>query len=254
MTERGRSALQRSANALSIGPSDLTFDGETLTFRLDETSTPWLSPLRGIVRITPASFTNRTFRLDAEGLHRWSPLAPLARVEVALDAPHVRWTGHGYLDTNDGDVPLESSFRKWDWARAVTRGGARILYDVSPLNGGQRSLALRIDADGTLTETEPPPLVALPKTRWRVARTTRADAGMSARVTATLEDAPFYARSLLATHLDGEPVTAVHESLSLTRFDKRWIQMLLPFRMPRRTVYARGDGSSSGGGATAAGA
>ena len=49
-----------------------------------------------------------------------------------------------------------------------------------------------------------------------------------------LEDTPFYARSLLATTLLGEPVTAVHESLSMLRFRQRWVQYLLPFRMPRR--------------------
>jgi len=31
----------------------------------------------------------------------------------------------------------------------------------------------------------------------------------------------------------GESVTAMHESLSLDRFRARWVQMLLPFRMPR---------------------
>jgi carotenoid 1,2-hydratase len=29
-------------------------------------------------------------------------------------------------------------------------------------------------------------------------------------------------------------VTAVHESLSLDRFRSRWVQYLLPYRMPRR--------------------
>jgi carotenoid 1,2-hydratase len=28
-------------------------------------------------------------------------------------------------------------------------------------------------------------------------------------------------------------VRAMHESLSLARFDSRWVQTLLPFRMPR---------------------
>jgi carotenoid 1,2-hydratase len=51
----------------------------------------------------------------------------------------------------------------------------------------------------------------------------------------TAEDAPFYARSLLDSKLLGEPVSAVHESLSLDRFNARWVQLLLPFRMPRST-------------------
>ena len=237
MTERGRTALRRSATELAIGPSTVTFDGQSVVFHLDERSTPWGSPVRGIVRVTPTAMTNRTFALDAAGAHRWSPLAPIAHVEVDLGKPHLHWTGRGYLDTNDGDCPLESSFQNWHWARATTRDSATILYDVRPLDGAARCLTLRIDQDGGVTEMAPPPVAMLPKSRWRVARAARADAGTSARVLATLEDAPFYARSLIATHVHGEAMTAVHESLSLTRFDTRWVQCLLPFRMPRRAAY-----------------
>ena len=78
---------------------------------------------------------------------------------------------------------------------------------------------------------------ALPATPiWRIGRGTGAERGM-ARVQRTLEDTPFYARSLLATTLLGERVTAVHESLSMLRFRQRWVQVLLPFRMPRRARY-----------------
>jgi carotenoid 1,2-hydratase len=38
---------------------------------------------------------------------------------------------------------------------------------------------------------------------------------------------------VLASRLGGDEVTAIHESLSLDRFRRRWVQMLLPFRMPR---------------------
>jgi carotenoid 1,2-hydratase len=75
---------------------------------------------------------------------------------------------------------------------------------------------------------------ALPGTFWRVSRETRIDDNRQPRVLRTLEDTPFYARSLLATHLLDEPIVAVHESLSLDRFRAPWVQALLPFRMPRR--------------------
>ena len=67
-----------------------------------------------------------------------------------------------------------------------------------------------------------------------IARGTRADDPARTRVRRTLEDTPFYARSVLSQRLLGEDVTAVHESLSLDRFRTRWVQALLPFRMPRR--------------------
>lgn len=45
---------------------------------------------------------------------------------------------------------------------------------------------------------------------------------------------PFYARSLVSSRLLGEPITAMHESLSLERFATTWIKLLLLFRMLRR--------------------
>jgi len=50
-------------------------------------------------------------------------------------------------------------------------------------------------------------------------------------VVETLEDTPFYARSLLATRLLGTEAIAVHESLSMERFASGWVQRLLPFRI-----------------------
>jgi len=86
---------------------------------------------------------------------------------------------------------------------------------------------------GSVADFEPPPRVPLSGTGWRIARATRCEAGGTARAVETLEDTPFYARSLVATRLLGEDVVAMHESLSLRRFDTRWVQALLPFRMPR---------------------
>jgi carotenoid 1,2-hydratase len=54
-----------------------------------------------------------------------------------------------------------------------------------------------------------------------------------AEVTRTLEDTPFYARSLVRKRLLGSNALAVHESLDLDRFRQPWVQCLLPFRMPR---------------------
>ena len=67
---------------------------------------------------------------------------------------------------------------------------------------------------------------------WRIPRRTRCAPGL-ARIWDTLEDTPFYARSVIDTSMLGEPVRAMHESLYLDRFDTRWVQALLPFRMPR---------------------
>jgi carotenoid 1,2-hydratase len=144
------------------------------------------------------------------------------------------------MDLNAGAEPLEDAFRAWTWSRASLPGGGAVpastvvLYDVIPRAAPPHSLALQFAPDGTARSVEPPPVIGLPATGWRVARETRADTAHGARVVRTLEDAPFYSRSQLDTHLLGRAAPAIHESLDLNRFRSTWVQWLLPFRMPRR--------------------
>jgi carotenoid 1,2-hydratase len=176
----------------------------------------------------------RSFALDPAGRHRWRPSAPCARVEVDLTHPALRWSGDGYLDSNAGDEPLEDGFLRWDWSRAALADGTTaVLYDVTGRAGEHHNLAVRIDRAGAVRPFEPPPACPLPSTLWRVARGTRSEPHRPASVIRTLEDTPFYARSLLAARLFDRPVIAMHESLSLDRFRSAWVQTLLPFRMPR---------------------
>jgi carotenoid 1,2-hydratase len=94
---------------------------------------------------------------------------------------------------------------------------------------------LRFDNAGGVIPFIPPAIAALPSTKWRMARSTRAETATTIRQ--TLEDTPFYARSVLSTQLLGTPVTAMHESLSLRRFSSSIVQAMLPFRMPRRGAW-----------------
>lgn len=231
MTERGRAAVHRNAASFAIGPSALSWNGDTLTIDIDEITVPIPSRVRGRVRVHPKAMTSDAFALDTPRQHHWWPIAPCARVEVTLKQPALSWSGEGYLDSNFGSVPLEQSFLRWDWSRAPLRDGAAVLYDVTCRDGSEHSLALRFGAGGRAEDFAHPPSVALPPNGWRVARSTRSDG--TARVIDTLENAPFYARSLIATRLLGEDTTAMHESLALDRFANRVVQLMLPFRMPR---------------------
>ena len=49
-----------------------------------------------------------------------------------------------------------------------------------------------------------------------------------------LEDSPFYSRTLLKWKTEEGEADAFHESLSLKRFRNPVVQVMLPFRMPRR--------------------
>ncbi|WP_376097066.1 carotenoid 1,2-hydratase [Roseomonas sp. CCTCC AB2023176] len=233
LTDRPRSSVRRDATHLSIGPSSLEWDGTALTIRIEEVTAPIPSRLRGTICVIPTAVNTRGFALDSAGRHRWRPIAPVARAEVAMDSPGLRWSGAAYLDTNDGDAPLERDFVEWDWCRAPGADGTAILYEATRRDGTTQGLSLLAPRDGDVRDAPAPPRTALPSTRiWRVPRRTRAEGG-EASVTKTLEDTPFYSRSVLSTRLQGVQRVAVHESLLLDRFAMPVVQAMLPFRVPR---------------------
>lgn len=237
MTERGLPAIARDAAFFRIGPSRLLWKGDDLLLEVDEWTAPLPRRLRGRIRLVPEGLTGLVVELAARGSHRWWPIAPRARVEVVLDEPVLRFWGHGYLDANEGLEPLEAGFRSWDWSRAGDGGETVILYEGVRHDGSALALALRADHDGGLEPIPAPPCQSLPRSRWGLARSTRVDPGHRARLVRSLEDGPFYARARLATRLLGREFPAIHETLSLDRFARPWVQLLLPFRMPRRTQW-----------------
>ena len=144
MTERSRASLQRDARRLVIGPSRLEWDGSCLTIHIDEVTVPLPSRVRGTVKVHPLGLFGQGYALDDGGRHRWGPIAPSARVEVALDKPGTRWSGPAYLDSNEGDEPIDRPFTEWDWSRSTLRDGSTaVIYDVRQKRGGDRVLALR---------------------------------------------------------------------------------------------------------------
>lgn len=237
LTERGGTDVTRSADELTLGASSLRWEGGALVADLNERVAPFpsLRPgrLRGRVRLIPEASTDSMLPIDGKGSHLWWPVAPVARVEVELDEPKIRWSGHGYHDANAGDEPLERAFRSWDWSRATVGRDAVLLYDTVDTEGLRRERAMRCRAGGEVEEIDLPRRFALPDTGWRMARETRADVTAYATVARTLEDTPFYARSVVRTRLLGTDVYAMHERVDLQRFTAPWVQFLLPFRMKR---------------------
>jgi carotenoid 1,2-hydratase len=235
MTERGSASVERGADHLVVGPSQLKWTGDHLQIDLHEISVPIPQRVCGTVRVYPDALCNYSNALDDQGKHRWGPIAPCARVEVDLQKPGITWQGNAYLDSNEGDEPVTVPFKTWDWSRArMADGSTAVIYDVTQLSGAQTLLAERFKPDGSWESFTPEPTrQALAKTLWRIDRGIRVEGG-KAQVLDTLEDTPFYARSLLQTQLLGEQVTAVHETLEPQRLKSRAVQMMLPWRMPRR--------------------
>jgi len=235
LTERGRNSLDQSPGALSIGPSNARWEGDSLIVQIEERSAPLLTRVRGTIKLTPNWLTPAAYALDEKGRHFWHPIAPSARAHVTFTEPDMEWSGEAYFDSNWGTEMLEDGFKSWDWCRAALPDGAGIYYDAILESGEKKRLALRYDASGKVREDDCPQAVRLkPGPIWRVARNVPAAEGSAPKTLQMLEDTPFYTRSRITAHFDGTPATAIHESLDLSRFSRNWVRCLLPFRMPRR--------------------
>jgi carotenoid 1,2-hydratase len=234
MTERGAAAVERAPGLFRVGPSSLEEQGEDLVIRISERGMPIPRAVRGEIRLRPEARGDTSYLLNPHGQHVWRPLAPRCHVELAFEEPGLRWQGTGYLDHNRGAMPLETGFLDWTWCRGDTASGSLVGYAGRHQDGTPFSLGLAFDGAGQAQRFPLPANQPLPGTFWRVRREAPADAGTQPEVTETLEDTPFYSRSVIRTRLAGQPVTAMHESLSLTRFASPIVQAMLPFRMPRR--------------------
>jgi carotenoid 1,2-hydratase len=233
MTERGRKQLRRAASVLSIGKSEMRWTGSALQVQVDEICAPLPYRVRGTIRLTPNALGELVIPLDTAGRHHWVPYAPCARVEVELSAPSLRWSGNAYFDANFGVEPLEDAFLNWHWSRTTGSAGASVFYEINGRDGTQQALGLRFEPNGDVASIGLPSPVKLAKSGWGISRHTRADAGTNVKIVKTLENAPFYSRTLLETSISGNRALAIHESVELNRFRSRWVQCLLPFRMPR---------------------
>ncbi len=229
MTERGRESVERDRNHFAVGPSRLRWDEGCLIIDIDERSTPFARPVRGKIVVRPDYLNDTAFHLDSAGRHVWQPLAPSARIEVELDRPGFGWEGHAYVDTNAGERALEDDFVRWNWSRSQRGAETHITYAVTDLDGAERGAGIDFDPSGEISVHDAPEAMELKSTGWGIRRPARSSVALD--VVRTLEDTPFYARSLLSTP-NSTPV--MHESLALDRFRTRWVRFLLPFRMPRR--------------------
>jgi carotenoid 1,2-hydratase len=238
MTDRGRAALRTTADALEVGPSAMRWTGDRLVIEVNEISgLPVISRLRGTITLIPEAVTAVELPLTPDGAHVWRPFAPRARIEVRLEKAGWSWDGHGYFDANFGLRALEADFRFWTWGRYPTREGALCFYDATRADGSALTAAIAFDARGGARMAEAPGAVRFRRSLWGVRRETRADPGVMPRQVMAMLDAPFYARSVVRTQVNGEEVTGVHEALDLRRFRSALIKPMLAFRVPRRAGW-----------------
>jgi carotenoid 1,2-hydratase len=234
LTERTLDHVERSPDGLRIGASVLRRNEDgSLRFDLRERTAPFGAPLRVSLHVTSPRWENDTYDLDEAGRHQWSPLALHAQADVEVRAPlDARWSGRAYVDTNTGVEPLEQGFRRWDWSRSSSPHGSHVAYDVERRDGTRKSIR-RVFFEHGDSEAWDVGAASLPSTFWGVQRRVPSDPGVAPRVIRVLEDAPFYARTLASSSLDGESHPLVHETVDMDRFVRPWVQFLVPFRMRR---------------------
>ncbi len=234
MTERSARALTRTVATFVVGPSALHWDGTALRVALDEVTVPIPRRLRGEILFRPERLTDWIEPLADQGEHRWEPLAPRGRMDITFSQPELNWSGQGYLDSNSGSEPLESGFRHWTWARGDAGENTLLCYDAERRDGSPHRFMLKLDAEGRFSRLPCPPRHGLKAGLWRVPLSVHGDPNSRPRLLQRFEDTPFYNRSQVETTLEGQRLMMVNEGLDLDRFAKRWVQTLLPFRMPRR--------------------
>jgi carotenoid 1,2-hydratase len=237
MTDRGASALRQSPDSFTVGPSSLTWDGERLIIDIDEISSlPLVSRMQGQIVVTPSALTDVELPLTPRGTHVWRPFAPTSKIEVDLGEGW-RWSGHGYFDANFGTRALEQDFDYWTWGRYPVPGGSVCFYDAVRRDGSELAVGVKFTDSGETATFELPPKARVARSLWGVRRETRVDHGFQPRQVKPMLDAPFYARSLVETRIDGHVTQGVHEALDLNRFRGPWLMPMLAVRVPRRARW-----------------
>ena len=231
LTEYNQSRIQRDATTFELGANRLSFDGTSLHIEVCDRAVPIPRSVTGRITVTPLCRTEQPMTLEDRGGQTWWPFAPSARIDVALTSPSLRWQGKGYFDTNFGQVPLQNSFSEWHWSRQHIGKSTRIAYHTTHKQTAGPSLSLIIHKDGRIEHAEPLEHHELPRGLWQMRRPIAS--AEPPTLVETLEDTPFYTRSIVAVP-ECAKVLTMHESLSLDRFVQPWVQTLLPFRTRRR--------------------
>ncbi len=98
---------------------------------------------------------------------------------------------------------------------------------------GHLTLARVFDAQGGSQAFAAAPAGLLKKSGWGVERPVCSSAAETVRLLRDYEDGPFYSRALIEANLAGQRAACIQEWAAMERFQKRWVQFLLPFKMRR---------------------
>lgn len=232
LTERDRSQVHRTERSLYIGPNYMGWRGDSLEVVIEERCAPFGQKIRGKIVFTPSGVLRNSVILDSNARHFWRPIAPFGKVRVEIESLGLSFEGSGYFDCNWGKEPLEEGFSHWSWSRAALSDSQTLVaYDVTEASGQTRRYSRVLSSDGTTTIAAGPIFHDGPRTIWGLPRRVRADPGAELRLIRSLENGPFYARSLFKTKVLGQKALVMHESVDCRRLVRPWVRFLTPFRM-----------------------
>ncbi|MEM1148405.1 MAG: carotenoid 1,2-hydratase [Pseudomonadota bacterium] len=237
MTERGAKDTRRTQTSYETGNSRIERTPQGLALTFDEIGAPLPRRIKGRVTIDMPYENRQAFPLDPEAKHAWAPACTHAQITVDFTAPELSWQGSAYVDANYGLEPVTAGFDYWDWSRTPLRDGDTLIrYVTDPVAAVQQSLDLRIAPDGQIRPAPLSPSYDLNASAiWQIRRRTGKLGDATPRLAQTLEDTPFYSRSLLE-YADRAAGLTAHETLSCKRLRSPLVKALLPFRMPRLSL------------------
>lgn len=237
MTERRREDTRRTRTSYETGNSQVRLVNGGLEIDVDEIAAPFPHRLRGKIRVIMPYLREEPFQIDHQGRHFWSPACAHARIAVDFERPGLSWQGHGYVDSNYGLEPVTRGFDYWDWSRTpLDSRSVLIRYVTDPVQSPQRDVHVAISEEGMIAPASTTCSIQLPATTiWRMDRRAGALDSLAPAVVQTLEDTPFYSRSIIE-YPGGTAGLATHETLSCRRLRSPIVRAMLPFRMPRLAV------------------
>lgn len=204
---------------------------------------------RGQLRLSGALRHDRLGGRDASAeasTHLWTPMIAAARGTLELRTPvgELRVEGRGYHDRNSAAQPLHSlGIRNWWWGRIALGGRDLVFYQLIPSDAGAapRGFVVELAADGSCRSCE--------VTQLQVGRLRRSTWGLSwpesvrfldpdglpveAKVTALLDNGPFYQRFLLRGRCGDEEGYGLGENVVPGRIDTDFLRPLVRMRVHR---------------------
>ncbi|MBX2881704.1 MAG: carotenoid 1,2-hydratase [Granulosicoccus sp.] len=201
MTERDERSVKTHVSSMKVGNSRISVTDKCMQININERAVPLPWKVKGQVRIPLLAHDLPAQPLDLpnkeNARHFWQPIAPHTRINVEMESPALQWQGNAYVDSNHGDIPLESSFKSWTWSRShEANGDTSIHYKVLTRDGQTSCQNRKYTSDGQIIELDNSSETVLSPTRYfRIKRTANIEQNHRIEALQTLEDAPFYARS-----------------------------------------------------------